>query len=375
MFIRVLCSRRLEQALLNSPKYKVTWKTFLLPIVGITAFLVYIYLFNVDIQEIIANMQQIRADFYAMAAVAALLDVFFFTVAWHLLLKFLSVKVSLIKEFLYVWVGIFVDTIIPAESLSGEVTKIYLVNREENGSAGKATASVVAQRLIGMSINIVTLVIGTVLLLTEHLLYGIVLGLILFLIAMMLVSLVLILFLCRRERWTLRIIDSLIRLAERITRGHWKLVNLRGEVIEATKAFHGAIGAYGHAPKAVLVASIASVTSWMFSLMVFYLTFLSIGYAQISWSAILMISSIFVAVKSIPVGIPFEIGLPEITLTTLLVFFGVPWQVSATATILMRLLTLWVRFFIGFGAQQWLGIEAMTVASHRTAASVETKKT
>ncbi len=358
---------------MNSPKYKVTWKTFILPLIGIAAFLMYIYFFNVDIQTIIVNMQHIRADFYAMAAVASLLDVFFFTVAWHLLLKFLSIKVTLIKEFLFVWVGIFVDTMIPAESMSGEVTKIYLVNREQNGSTGKATASVVAQRLVGMSINIVTLVIGAVLLLAEHLLYGPVLALVLFLVAMMLISLVLILFLCRKECWTLRIVDSLIRFAERITRGHWKLTDLKEEAIEATKAFHEAIGAYGHAPRTVILSSIASAASWVLSLAVFYLTFLSIGYTQISWSAILVISSIFVAVKSIPVGIPFEIGLPEITLTTLLVFFGVPWQVSATATILMRLLTLWVRFFIGFGAQQWLGIEAMTVASHKVSTSTGTE--
>jgi uncharacterized protein (TIRG00374 family) len=309
-----------------------------------------------------------------MAAVASLLDVFFLTLAWHFLLKFLSVRVSFFREFLFVWVGIFVGTMIPAESVSGEITKIYLVNREQNGSAGKATASVVAQRLIGMSINIVTLAIGTVLLLVENLVYGTVLALILFLIVMMLVFLVLILFLCKKEKWTLRIIDSLIRFAERITRGHWKLTNLREEAMETTKAFHGAIGEYGHAPKTVFLASIVSTASWLFSLLVFYLTFLSIGYPQISWTAILVISSIFVAVKAIPVGIPFEIGLPEITLTTLLVFFGVPWQISATATILMRLLTLWVRFFIGFGAQQWLGIEAITAVSNGHGASVEPEK-
>jgi len=363
MFIRVLCSRRLEQALLNSPKYKVTWKTFLLPIVGITAFLVYIYLFNVDIQEIIANMQQIRADFYAMAAVAALLDVFFFTVAWHLLLKFLSVKVSLIKEFLYVWVGIFVDTMIPAESVSGELTKIYLVNREQNGTAGKATASIVAQRLIGLSINIVLLSIGTVLLFVDNLLYGMMMWLILFLIVAMFIILVLIMLLCRREKWTIGIIDALVKFAERITRGHWKLTKLKEEAKEAAKAFHSAINEYGHAPKTILAASAATAMSWMFFLVVFYLTFLSIGYSQISWSAILVISSIFMAVKSIPIGVPFEVGLPEITLTTLLFFFGVPVQIAATATLLMRLLTLWVRFFIGFGAQQWLGIKEMTTSS------------
>jgi uncharacterized membrane protein YbhN (UPF0104 family) len=64
-----------------------------------------------------------------------------------------------------------------------------------------------------------------------------------------------------------------------------------------------------------------------------------------------------VAVKSIPIGIPFEVGLPEITMTTLYVGLGVPATISATATILSRLITLWLRFFIGFGAQQWLELK------------------
>jgi hypothetical protein len=40
------------------------------------------------------------------------------------------------------------------------------------------------------------------------------------------------------------------------------------------------------------------------------------------------------------------------------VVFKVPVDISATATVLIRLLTLWLRFFIGFVAQQWIGIKA-----------------
>jgi len=348
---------------LTSPKYKVTWKTIVLPIIGLVAFFLYIYIFKVDIQDIIVTVKSIHLNFYTAAVIASLLDVLFFTLSWHFLLRFLLVKIPLLREFLFVWVGIFVDTMIPAESVSGELTKIYLVNREQNGTAGKATASIVAQRLIGLSINIVLLSIGTVLLFVDNLLYGMMMWLILFLIVTMFIFLVLIMLLCRREKWTIGIIDALVKFAERITRGRWKLTKLREEAKEAAKAFHSAIKEYGHAPKTILAASAVSAMSWMFFLVVFYLTFLSIGYSQISWSAILVISSIFMAVKSIPIGVPFEVGLPEITLTTLLFFFGVPVQIAATATLLMRLLTLWVRFFIGFGAQQWLGIKEMTTSS------------
>lgn len=353
-------------ALLTQPKYRVTWKTFIFPLLGLAAFFAYIYIFNVDIQQIIAKVQGINLRFYVLAAIASLLDIFFFSLAWHSLLRFLSVKISLFRSFLFVWVGIFIDTMIPAESVSGEISKIYFVNREQNGAAGKATASVVAQRLIGMSINIVTLSIGAVLLLFDRSIdrYGMILALILFLVAVTFVFLALILLLCRKENWTMRIVDKLIRFAERISRGRWKLAKLKQEVIEATKAFHGAIRDYARAPKTLLVASSFSVISWILALAILYFTFLSVGYPQISWSAILVTSGIFVAVKSIPVGVPFEVGLPEITLTTLLILFGVPPEISATATILMRLLTLWMRFLIGFAAQQWVEIKSITTSKN-----------
>lgn len=349
-------------------KYRVTWKTFLLPLIGLAAFFLYIYIFNVDIQEIIAKAQRTNLNLYGLAAVLSLLDTLFFAFAWHSLLSFLSVKISRFRSFLFVWVGIFVDTLIPAESVSGEIAKIYLVNKEQNGTAGKATGSIVAHRLIGMFINISTLLVGATLLLIENQLHGIILTLVLFLVVVTSVFLVLTLLLCVKEKWTMGIVDAVIRFTEYITRGRWKLFRLRDEAMTEAKAFHRAMREYIHAPRTLLQASCFSVVSWILMLAVFYFTFLSMGYPQITWSAILVVSAIFTAVKSIPIGVPFEVGLPEITLTTLLYFFVrqwaggdlIAWQISATATILMRLLTLWLRFFIGFAAQQWIGIKAIT---------------
>ena len=346
----------------------------MLPLAGLAAFFAYIYVFNVDIPEIITAVQNINLYYYSVATVAVILDTLFFTLAWNTLLRFLSVRISIFKSFLFVWVGVFVDTLIPAESVSGEVTKIYLVNREQNGTTGQATASVVAHRLIGLGLTLVTLLIGTVMLLVEGQLNRVVfqvnmtilqftitmLVLILVIVALIVFFLVLLMLLCVKECWTLRIIDAIIRFAERISRGRWKLVKLREEIVEAARAFHGAMKEYAHAPKTLFVSALLSAISLAFSLSVFYLTFLSIGYNQINWSAILIISMIFAAVKSIPIGIPFEVGLPEITLTFLLQLFGVPTVVGATATILMRILTLWLRFFIGFAVEQWMGIRAIT---------------
>lgn len=341
------------------PKYKVTWKTLILIPVGILAFVVYIFVFRVDIQDILAKVQQINLSLYVLATVAVVFDTLFFTLSWHSLLKYLEVKVSLFKSFLFVGVGIFIDGLIPAESVSGEVAKIYLVNKEHVGTGGAATASVVAQRLIGMGLNIITLVVGAVLLLVEGSLYSSMLVLILFLVAITFIFLGVILLLCVKECWTFRLVDAITGLAERVSRGHWKRARLREEFVEVARSFHLAIREYAHAPKSLLKASLFSTVSWIFSLVVLYLTFLAIPNAHISWSAILVTSAIFVAIKSIPVGVPFEVGLPEIALSSLLMVFGVPRDISITATILMRLPTFWMRFIWGFVAVQWLGIRSL----------------
>jgi uncharacterized membrane protein YbhN (UPF0104 family) len=95
----------------------------------------------------------------------------------------------------------------------------------------------------------------------------------------------------------------------------------------------------------------------------------------VSWSVILITSAIVLAVKSIPLGVPFEVGLPEITMTTLYTSLLAPTLglqvaagISATATILTRLITLWFRFFVGFLAQQWLELKPIFAPANTTEA-------
>ncbi len=341
---------------------------------GLLAFFLYIYLFNVDIFSIINQAKSLNFSLYALATLSVLLETLFFALGWHALLRALKVKLSVIKSYLFVWYGVFVDTLIPAESISGEISRIYLVSREQNGSEGKVVASVVAHRLIGMGINICSLFMGLSLLFFTGQFYSTflenntVLVLMLFLIGVSSVFLVLLLLLSVKENWTLKIIDGTIRFADFISRGRWKLGKIKQDAVNSAFIFHDSMKQYRRAPKTVAVSILFNVTSWVFALGVSYLVFLSLGLYQVQWSMIIITTSIVAAVKSIPVGIPFEVGLPEITMSTLYAIFlqssmGLPYGeaigFAATATVLIRLLTLWLRFFIGFGSQQAVEFSAM----------------
>lgn len=344
-----------------STKFKASWKTILLAVLGIVAFFVYLYVFNVDIPTIIAIAGTADLSLYLFAAALVVLDTFFFSLAWHSLLNYLSVKLSILKAFLFVWYGMFVDIVIPAESLSAEISKIYLVTREQDGATGKVVASLAIQRLIGMGLNIIGLLVGAGLLITTMQISGFVLNLILFLAAASILSLVLFALLCTRETWTLKAIDKIMNFIERISRGRWNLAAVRQEVIRIANAFHDSMRQMRYAPKTIMTSLLFSVVAWLFSIAVGYVVFLSVGF-KVNWSVIIITYSIISAIHGIPLGIPFEAGLPEITMTALysVMLPDIPFSIVATVTILTRILTVWLRFFVGFIVQQTLEIRAIT---------------
>jgi uncharacterized protein (TIRG00374 family) len=95
---------------------------------------------------------------------------------------------------------------------------------------------------------------------------------------------------------------------------------------------------------------------WFSNLAIPYLVFLSLGY-PVSWAVIFVIFSIVVVVQSIPIGM---IGAPEITMMTMFYAMDVPDGISATAIILTRLITLWLRVGVGFAAQQWVELKPVS---------------
>jgi uncharacterized protein (TIRG00374 family) len=345
-----------------SAKPQITWKNFAMPLIGIAAFLVYLYLFQVDVPEIVATIQTADVLLYSAAALLIFVDTFLYAMAWRTLLVYLSVKLSVLKAYLYVWYGTFIDLIIPAESISGEVSRVYLIVRDQgNDVSGRVVASLVAHRLISMGVCLATLMTGVGLLLAEANLNSLVFNLSLFLAGATTLFLALLLLLCFKKEWTLKVIDCFLGIVRRVSGGRWRLERVRGDVVKAAEMFHSSMKDFGRSPMVVAASVLLSCLSWLSYLAISYTVFLAIKFPASFqlWSIIFVTQAITTAIKSIPIGVPFEVGLPEITMTTLYAVLGIPINVSATATILTRVLTVWLRFFVGFAVQQWVEVKAV----------------
>lgn len=345
---------------MQMPQTKVTWKTVLFPLIGIVAFFLYIYLFEVDIIGILNTLKTINLLPYSLAAILSVVEIFFFSISWRVLANFLSIRLSVFRSFLFIWYGIFVDTLVPAESVSGEVVRVYLITKEQgNQKTGPAMASLVTHRILGMGMNIAILILGIVLLVTggQTQLSDLVFNSILLVAIGISATLIFIMILSFKETWSLKLINWAIKVTKFISRGKFGDLNqLKDYAHLISQGFHNSMKEFKNKPNAVLISLFYLIITWFFSLCIQYLVFVSLG-VPVSWSMITITAAIVLAVKSIPVGIPFEIGIPEAAMTTLYVAFNIEAAVAATATILSRLLTLWLRFLIGFIAQQWLTLK------------------
>jgi len=326
-------------------------------LIGLLIFIGYLYFF-VDIPEMLAIIQRVNL-FYLLAVAVLLLDMLAYSLTWQYFLRPLSVNVPFRKTFLFTWIGVFVDLLIPAESISGDATKAYLMSKDSGENAGKVVASVVSHRILSMIIALSSLIISSLsLLILRYELPAIVSNLILLVVVGTAISLIFIFLLCLKEQLTQKLIDSLLRFFVFISRGRLKVTSLRTKATKALHAFHQSIDVLGGHPKNLVRPVFFSIGGWFLGVLVSFLVFVSLGH-PVSFVLVTIVCSISAAIQNVPIGVPAEVGLIEIVMTSLYGLFGVPLGISAAATVLIRVLTVWFRFFVGFLAAQWIGIKVL----------------
>ena len=323
---------------------------------GILVFLAYIYFF-VGINELLSIIQSVNLFYYGIAVAVLFLTMLVNSLAWQYFLRPLSVKVALRKTFLFTWIGAFVDLLVPAESISGDASKVYLMTKESGENTGKVVASVISHRILAMMISLGSLVFSSIVLyIIGYELPAAVLNLVLIIIVGTAVTLLFIFLCILKETLTQRLIDAVIRFLVFVTRGRLKLDSLRTKATKALTAFHGSIELLLKNPKHLVLPVVFAVISWLLSIFISYFVFVSLG-QEVDFVLITIVYSISVNVQSIPLGIPAEVGVVEIVMTSLYGLLGVDSGIAAAVTVLIRLLTVWLRIAIGFVTVQWIDLK------------------
>ena len=329
-------------------------------LIGLLIFLFYFYFFGgiAGLTDVVAELQTANLFYYSLTFISIVLSILFYSLAWHRLMSLLSIETTFRKAFLYVWVGNFVDILVPAEAVSGEVSKAYLMSKNSNVNSGKVVASIVSHRILSMTVTLGGLIISSVFFILKYKPPELILDFVIVIASCTALSIILLVYLSVREQTTRKFVNWVISLVARISRGRWKLTTLRSKAQKMLKAFHQGIEILTRNPRGLAGPVVFSIAAWFFDLLIAFLVFTSIDF-EISLSAIIMVYSISVALQTIPIGIPGEVGFMEIAMTALYTLLGVPIVVSVAATVLTRVVTLWFKLIVGYAAVQWIGIKVL----------------
>jgi uncharacterized protein (TIRG00374 family) len=324
--------------------------------VGLFMFLLYLYFF-VPFGSVISIVSQANPFYYSLAFAAMFLSGVFYSLTWQRLLHLLEVKSSFLKTLQFTWVGGFVDLLVPAESISGEICKVYLMSRERAENAGKVVASIIGHRILVMTVTLGTLVMSSVYFVIKYDPPMLIMEFVSVIGAATFVSLFLLFYLSRKPQATDKIVNWIIRILVKFSRGRWKFEGLKKSADNMLSAFHEGIDTLTVRPSRLVLPVSLALVSWLLDVLITVFVFFALN-ARVSFSTIVIVYSITAAIQNVPIGIPGEIGVLDVFMAVLYTSLGVNSVVSAVATVLIRVLTLGIRLLIGGLTVQWLGIKS-----------------
>jgi uncharacterized protein (TIRG00374 family) len=341
-----------------SDKPKLTRRYVFILGAGLAVYVLFLYLF-VDVGAIIAAIQYANPWYYSLAFFAIVMNMFFHSLTWWQLLEALSIKASLKKIFSFIWIGSFVDILVPAESVSGEITRAYLMSHDSVENMGRNTASIMSHRVIYTTTSLICFVISSIFFTMNYKMTAVLFSLTIIILVGAMCTLSFLGLLCLKRTWAWKIVNSLLNFFDFILRGRWNVAQFKPKIQETLDDFYEGLTTLGNHPIRLVWPIIFSIVAWTFKMLITFLVFISIG-IEVPFSAIVVVFSIIDTLQTIPIGIPGEVGLIDITMTGLFTALGIPPVISATATILTRLVTLWFNLLIGGLFVQWIGVKNLT---------------
>lgn len=327
---------------------------------GLVAFVLYLWLF-VGFDGLFMLLSQINIYQYSLfigLAVAALFAaVIFDSLIWDSLLKSLSVKVKLRKLVLYNWIGNFVELIIPAATVGGEVARIALAQKETKNDTGIAAATVLGSRIISTFVYSGGLLVAFVLLLFTNQLPLYLVTPVVLVVAGTAVMLLCVFAVAFKASVADKLVTATMWAAKKIIKNPEKQQSIEAKLHNSLHSFSDVFKTFKKQPRQLIKPTIYAIISWIFNLVVYLMIFYSLDFTAISLVNLATVYCIVTTVETITAGIP--VGAVEVTMVNLFAVYGVPIVTAAAATTIVRLLTFWSQILVGYALVNWIGAKSL----------------
>jgi len=341
-------------------------------IFGLAVFAIYLYFF-VGFNQLFGVVSSVNITtyliFYSLAIGAMLLVMSGWVLSWRTLLGALSVKISFKNGFLYYWTGYFLDLIVPCQQVCGEVTRLYLVQKETKNNYGAIGAAGVTNRIIAYSVVFTGLTGGTIYLLIRSKIPPFAVGLLLLSWLGALAYLSVLLYLALSGKAAENLASFIFKFLKALRIKRYRSAGISPELLESLKSFHDGFSIFRGHPRYLIKPIIFQILAYALNFSIYVLVFYSLGYNNLIFDFFILVFFLTGAVQDATSA--FSVGALEILLTEIFIFFGLSAASSGVSATVLRSVTFWFPLLIGYVIVQIVG--AKNLLSPKTRAKIEAK--
>jgi len=323
-------------------------KSIALIVLGLGAY--FLYLYHVGFEDVISTLKNVDLTLFMLAIALALVGVLFDALAWQAIAQKFDYKVPLWDIFLIYMSCNFMNNLIPSGSFSGETARIYFLEKLDGGSRiDRSSATVAATRIItaipfflGTAIGLVYLDVAT-----DAPLWA--------LATCTAISLILLFLnaaffgICFADDWLERIIFILIDYIEKFFHIHVD----RAQCSSIMGRFHQSMMMLADHKKTLLISTFWAVASWLSMTLVAVMVFRSMS-ISVPLRAVFAVYAVMIFLQMLPIFLPGGVGLVDIVMSTFFTAIGLPMHSAVAATILIRIIQLWLITALGGLATAYL---------------------
>ncbi len=314
----------------------------ILGVIGLVAFLIYAF-YSAGFWNVINAILGTKLSIYALAFLFVSLDPFCTALGWRFLLANINVKVTVRKAFALTWVGFFIDALIPS-GWSGDLFKAYLLSRDGEVKAGNSGASIVIQRMLVMSISLVSLLVGLALLVFVYHLPNEITIPVTIVAILFASSIAVAIFITVKPKATRRFIRAIVRLTYRIRRKEWKSEQFTTGLEDTLTTFASGLKALSSNRRFLVKPLIMYILAWFCEIIALTLVFNSVGY-PIAVDKVMIVYSIGGALESQTAAFA---GFSQIVTSTLYIILGIKPSISVAATLLIGFSGFWFKLSLSY---------------------------
>lgn len=316
-------------------------KVFGLLAVGIVILIAFIMFIGPE--QIISALKTADFKYILLAVIIQFIILGLWNTRWSIICKSLEIPHRQLPLFAMTIIGLAVNDLTPSGRSGGEPVRAYLLSRSSNESFRRTFATVMSDKIFDTFPFMVLAIFAiSYLMFTLHLGFALfsvlVVALVLFVIL-----LAFILYICINETVGMKTIEWIFSLIKRFTSKD--LTRYEDKARTTLVGFQSNLKLLMYDRKLLVIATIISFVVWFLELLRVYVVFLAFG-VHVSLGMVASVFLVSTLIGIIP-ALPGGLGSIDGVMILLYSMAGITSSVSTAATLVERMISLWMVLVIG----------------------------